>query len=190
MLKKNGLTIALVAGILAVVAWYFFRSEPGPAVAQPPAAVAIPAPATSASLPAESTRRPTPPATPGAPANSDRSDLADALNAPTGNIRADLRCVQDIFVSYQTSVHGPNPVGDNAEITATLTGRNKLAYAFIPPDCPAINVRGELCDRWGTPFLFHQLSGAAMEIRSAGPDRKWGTPDDVALTPEVPGLHL
>ena len=59
----------------------------------------------------------------------------------------------------------------------------RLGFAFIPPGNPAINARGELCDRWGTPFFFHQLSGSQMEIRSAGPDRKLWTPDDEVLTP-------
>jgi hypothetical protein len=80
-------------------------------------------------------------------------------------------------------VRSGNPVGENSEITAALTGRNRLSYAFILPGSPAINSKGELCDRWGTPFFFHQLSGERMEIRSAGPDRKLWTPDDEVLTP-------
>ena len=79
--------------------------------------------------------------------------------------------------------HDGNPVGSNAEITAVLTGKNKLRYAAIPPGHPAINAAGELCDRWGTPFFFHAESGTRMGIRSAGPDKKMWTDDDVALTP-------
>ena len=44
-------------------------------------------------------------------------------------------------------------------------------------------MKGELCDRWGRPFFFHQLSGTKMEIRSAGPARQLWTDDDVVLTP-------
>ena len=76
-------------------------------------------------------------------------------------------------------------MGENSEITAALKGRNKLGFAFIPVDCPAINRKGELCDRWGTPYFFHQLSGEQMEIRSAGPDRKLWTPGDEVLPPSV-----
>ncbi len=96
--------------------------------------------------------------------------LADRLNAPASDIASDLRLLNDIFVQYRSATHGDNPVGENVEITAVLTGRNKLGFSFIPKDHPAINARGELCDRWGTPFFFHQLSGVQMEIRSAGPD--------------------
>jgi hypothetical protein len=112
-----------------------------------------------------------------------RSQLADDLNSPTGDVHADLRLVNEIFVAYRAAVHTGNPVGENGEITAALKGRNKLGFAFIPPDCPALNGKGELCDRWGTPYFFHQLSGERMEIRSAGPDHVLWTADDQVLTP-------
>jgi hypothetical protein len=112
-----------------------------------------------------------------------RSELADGLNSPTGDVHADLRLVNEIFVAYRGALHSGNPVGENAEITAALKGRNRIGFAFIPPDCPALNARGELCDRWGTPYFFHQLSGEKMEIRSAGPDRVLWTADDQVLTP-------
>jgi len=113
----------------------------------------------------------------------ERSHLADGLNSPGGSSRSDLRLVDQVFIAYRSALHSGNPVGENAEITAALKGRNKLGYAFIPPDSPAINSKGELCDRWGTPYFFHQLSGEKMEIRSAGPDRKLWTADDEVLTP-------
>jgi hypothetical protein len=122
------------------------------------------------------------PAAPAAAAQG-RSQLAEDLNSPTGDIHADLRLVNEIFIAFRGALHSGNPVGENVEITAALKGRNKLGFAFIPPDCPAINARGELCDRWGSPFFFHQLSGEKMEIRSAGPDRVLWTADDQVLTP-------
>jgi hypothetical protein len=121
----------------------------------------------------------------GAPAagTGERSQLADDLNSATGDVHADLRLVNELFIAYRAGVRSGNPVGENSEITAALKGRNKLGFAFIPPDNPAINPKGELCDRWGTPYFFHQLSGEKMEIRSAGPDHRLWTADDVVLTP-------
>ena len=115
----------------------------------------------------------------------DIAALADALNSPATDIRADLRLVSDILETFRTNFpREGNPVGTNAEITAILTGKNKLRLALIPPDHPAINrTTGELCDRWGTPFFFHAESGTRMTIQSAGPDKKHHTPDDVAFTP-------
>jgi hypothetical protein len=112
-----------------------------------------------------------------------RSELANGLNSPAGDVRADLRIVDQIFAAYRSALHMGNPIGENREITATLKGRNKLGFEFLPADNPAINSKGELCDRWGTPYFFHQMSGEKMEIRSAGPDRTLWTADDAVLTP-------
>jgi hypothetical protein len=113
-----------------------------------------------------------------------RSTLADALNAPGGDIHADLRIVLEVIDTFRTNFpRAGNPVGDNPEITAALTGKNKLRLALIPPDHRAIDRAGELCDRWGTPFFFHAESATRMEIRSAGPDRKMWSADDVVLAP-------
>jgi hypothetical protein len=79
-----------------------------------------------------------------------------------------------------------NPVGTNAEITAALAGRNQLRLVLLPPDPPAINPAGDLCDRWGTPFFFHAESATKMEIRSAGPDQKMWTDDDLVAAPSSP----
>jgi hypothetical protein len=118
-----------------------------------------------------------------AAAVGERSHLADFLNSPRTDVHSDLRIINAIFIAYRGAVHQENPVGENVEITAVLKGRNKLGFAFIPPDCPALNAKGELCDRWGSPYFFHQLSGELMEIRSAGPDRRLWTADDEVLTP-------
>ena len=112
------------------------------------------------------------------------SAFADALNAADRDISADLLTLATVLESFRSNFPSSgNPVGDNAEIAAVLTGRNALRLAMIAPDHRALNAQGELCDRWGTPFFFHQLSGSEMEIRSAGPDRSLHTPDDAVLTP-------
>ena len=110
--------------------------------------------------------------------------IAARLNAPDSSIARDLEILQQVFDTWRSNFpHEGNPVGENAEITAALAGENRLGFALIPKNHPAINARGELCDRWGTPFRFHQLSGERMEIRSAGPDRTFATADDAVWTP-------
>jgi hypothetical protein len=113
----------------------------------------------------------------------ERSRLVEGLNSPQGDIHADLRMLDALFIAFRGATHAGDPVGENNEITAVLRGKNRLGYAFIPQDFPAVNAKGELCDRWGTPFFFHQLSGERMEIRSAGPDHRLWTEDDQVLTP-------
>lgn len=129
-----------------------------------------------------------PPPRPGAVANGasaePRSTLADALNSPATDVRADLRLISDVLGTFRTNFpQDGNPTGTNAEITAALTGRNRLRLALIPGDHPAINREGELCDRWGTPFFFHNESATRTEIRSAGPDRRLWTDDDATFAP-------
>ena len=80
------------------------------------------------------------------------------------------------------SQFGANPVGTNPEITSALNGGNSKQVVLIDPeDGLRINERGELIDNWGTPFFFHQVSAKEMEIRSAGPDRRLWTTDDLVL---------
>ena len=110
--------------------------------------------------------------------------VGEGLNQVGGSIERDLGIVDEVLAAWQTNFPGQgNPVGLNVEITASLTGRNKLRLDLIPADHPAINAAGELCDRWGSPFIFHQISGDIMELRSAGPDRVAYTEDDTVFDP-------
>jgi hypothetical protein len=111
--------------------------------------------------------------------------LLAGLNAPDGDINRDLAIIAGVFEAWRLNFVGEgHPVGENHEITEALAGRNRLRLVLIPPDHPAINARGEWCDRWGTPWFFHQRSGTAMELRSAGPDRRLFTADDATWAPE------
>jgi hypothetical protein len=74
---------------------------------------------------------------------------------------------------------GENPVGTNAEIMKAVMGDNPKGARLGPPEGQGLNGNGELMDRWGTPYFFHQLSKTNMEIRSAGPDRMLYTEDDI-----------
>jgi hypothetical protein len=168
--------------VLAAVAWRYW---PRPAASRPAeirVAAAHP-PASGGGAPNLPHANPNPPTPEGAAIVDAPSELADQLNSPSTDIHSDLRTLNAIFVAYRGATHTANPVGDNIDITAVLTGRNPLGFAFIPKNHPAINADGELCDRWGTPFFFHQLSGEEMEIRSAGPDHKLWTADDQVLSP-------
>ncbi len=115
------------------------------------------------------------------------ASLATELNSPRSDITRDLNFINDLFTNWRINFpHLGHPFGENSEITAALLGENPYRLPLMPRDHPAINAAGELTDRWGTPFLFHALASDRMEIRSAGPDKKFGTADDVRLTP--PGI--
>jgi hypothetical protein len=90
----------------------------------------------------------------------------------------DLDAVRRMFGDFRTRMGG-NPVGTNAEIMKALMGNNPAQARLGPPDGQRVNANGELLDRWGTPYFFHQLSKDSMEIRSAGPDAQLWTADDL-----------
>jgi len=108
---------------------------------------------------------------------------ADLLNSPSQSPRADTLLLVNLLGLYRTVLHTTDPVGDNEEITAILTGKNHLGYAFIRPGSPAINAQGQLCDRWGRPYFFHQISGTQMQVRSGGPNGRMWTKEAIVAGP-------
>jgi hypothetical protein len=100
---------------------------------------------------------------------------AEFLNLPPSTVLENMRTT----IHSYASMFGGNPVGVNAEITTALCGDNPKHANFLKPDGNRVNEKGELVDPWGTPYFFHQLSGTEMEVRSAGPDKKLWTDDDL-----------
>lgn len=74
---------------------------------------------------------------------------------------------------------GGNPVGSNAEIVQALQGGNPGKANYMPQSAMRLNGNGELIDKWGRPYFFHANSATEMEVRSAGPDGRLFTPDDI-----------
>jgi hypothetical protein len=108
-----------------------------------------------------------PPATPG----------GKAAGISSESVAIDLDKVTLSLRDFRT-IAGENPTGTNAEITRALNGGNPK-QARLLPEGQSINANGELIDRWGRPYFFHQLSRTDTEVRSAGPDGVMWTDDDV-----------
>ena len=105
---------------------------------------------------------------------------APLIAATPDAVRDAMDNVQFALRDYRT-VLGENPIGSNAEITKALTGDNLKQVKIPVPPGSSVNGEGEMCDRWGRPYFFHQLSGKQMEIHSAGPDGTMGTGDDLVV---------
>jgi hypothetical protein len=129
---------------------------------QQPASVSIPAASSSVQMPAT-------PAT-------GQVDTLYATLPPTTIIENMRTTIRSFAAEY-----GENPVGTNPEIARALAGENPKQIVFLKPDGNRLNANGELVDPWGTAYFFHQLSGTEMEIRSAGPDKKMWTADDLVI---------
>ncbi|WP_345735286.1 hypothetical protein [Prosthecobacter algae] len=108
--------------------------------------------------------------------------MADDLSAKVHSPARDLELVDEFLDLYRRVFQQGNPIGLNEDITAVLTGRNARNGILFPPASPLI-VKGQLVDRWGTPYWFHPNSSYQMEIRSAGPDKNLFTQDDVVKNP-------
>ena len=160
-----------------------------------------PVPAKGELVPATVSTSTTPPTSPAAPPSSQKADPARSVRPPDSAgedapppagtpppliaatpeaVREAMDNVQFALRDYRT-VLGENPIGSNAEITKALTGDNLKQVKIPVPTGSSVNGEGEMCDRWGTPYFFHQLSGKQMEIHSAGPDGKMGTGDDLVV---------
>lgn len=99
-------------------------------------------------------------------------------NLPPATILENMRAAVRLYYAQFRE----NPVGDNAEISRALTGENPKQVVFVQPeDGLKLNSLGQMIDHWGTPIFFHSLSRSEMEIRSAGPDRRMWTSDDLML---------
>jgi hypothetical protein len=169
---------------LAVAAWaIWWTSRPAtvaPQRRETDAVVPSAPPATQQGSNAEPLKKPEPEAQSAVPPVS---EPAGAVPAPStaalspAVADADLEKVQMTFRDYQNAL-GENPVGTNAEITKALLGDNLKQLQLSVPAGSRLNEKGEMIDRWGTPYFFHQLSAKQMEIRSAGPDRQLWTADD------------
>ena len=90
----------------------------------------------------------------------------------------EVQRIQGTVRKYRAAF-GQNPVGSNPEITRALAGKNPTGARFLDTAGVEQNDAGELLDLFGTPYFFHPVSGSIMEIRSAGPDRKLFTADDI-----------
>lgn len=157
------------------------RSVPVPAASRSAEAVFHSAEATR-----EATSRPAAPA----PAQSIAENVtvevptAPARDFTTGTAKQKQRgatnpqllAVKGMLRDYRAAI-GQNPVGNNSEITKALLGANPRRAQFISPVAKLNNER-ELVDGRNHPFFFHQISGAQMEVRSAGPDGVMWTSDD------------
>jgi hypothetical protein len=116
----------------------------------------------------------------------DAAALARTLNAPDGSAEQDVQTLSTLLELFRRANDGAIPAGGlNEEITAQMLGKNGRHLAVLPQDCPGLDSAGRLLDRWGRPYFLHPLSREILEIRSAGPDGKFGTADDVEVGEEA-----
>jgi len=81
------------------------------------------------------------------------------------------------------------PLSANEDWAALFVGQNAAHERFLSDSNLALNASGQLIDRWGTPLFFHALGGGRYEVRSAGPDGRLWTDDDLHRNPDGSFRH-
>lgn len=112
------------------------------------------------------------------------------LHSPETDGKVDVSAIQAVLSGLAQSLQGNlPPIGDDRDLARALLGRNRDGLAFLTADSPAYDSpTGHLRDRWGTPYFVHPRAPRDFEIRSAGPDKKLFTHDDLVASqgPYVP----
>ena len=175
-------TGSAVALALTATALWLLREEPPAPVAV--RAAAAPESAETREAPRLAPPAPAPAAAPAAPLASARtrgSPLAAELNAPGFDAQHDVATLHAMLRQYLHALRGRqgHPIGNDSDLARVLTGRNPMKLVVLPPQHAALTPDGRLRDRWGTPYFIHPRGRLAFEIRSAGPDRRLFTADDV-----------
>jgi hypothetical protein len=169
-MRKSAIAWLVLAAILASIVWFAYRpGKPQPAPVPPPVSTVVP--------------RPTPPELlEPRPASAERPiESWERLLARDGSPQEDRDALADLVTNYLQALPDSRrpPLGTNDEITRALTDRDSLGDAALPDNHPGI-IGGQLVDRWGNPWHFHQQSADLIEVRSAGPDGRLFTNDDIA----------
>lgn len=96
---------------------------------------------------------------------------------PENDLTLMYRLMENSLLLLKSS--GSRPLSANEDWAALLCGQNAAHERFLPETHVALDRQGRLVDRWGTPLFFHALGGGRYELRSAGPDGKMWTADDL-----------
>ena len=162
-MKRLG-AFLLVVVVIAAAVWWRSRPAVSPVVAVgPPAVVSSPPPAALPAPPPVGTR------------------LLEGYGDPARPPERDLAAMALVMENFLLLNKGAatRPLSANEEWAAALRGLAGWSERFLPADHPALNRRGQLVDRWGTPLFFHAVGAGRWEVRSAGPDRAMWTADDL-----------
>ena len=110
-------------------------------------------------------------------------EILAAYATPGQSPQQDLQDLQNLLATAFTLIKRTDSrsYATNRDLVLFLQGQNKGKEQFLPQSgIPhVINSDGQLIDRWQTPLQLHLLSEQDLELRSAGPDQKLWTADDL-----------
>lgn len=178
-MKRQPLFISVAVGTILLLVWLSLK-RPFLSTVRPPASAPSTSPAATGV-----TITVSPTALPATPADQSRPLLGEAIlrdyARPSLPPENDLTLLSRLMDNFQLLVKSSadRPMSANEDWAGAFRGKNPAHERFLPDSHVALNAQGQLVDRWGTPLFFHALGGRRFEIRSAGPDRKFWTDDDL-----------
>lgn len=87
--------------------------------------------------------------------------------------------IENACLNYMMEYNQFPPATDNKTLAAALLGDNPRHIVFLALTPSQLNADHEIIDQWGTPFRVSLQGGTGVRIVSAGPDKVFGTSDDV-----------
>lgn len=158
---------AVVILLVAATVFLFWKSRQGERAAEP-----VPVPTVSQSVP-----RVTEPTA----GEKLLKGYGDDATPPI----EDLKMLHRVMGGYFSVIKDPYrfPIGGNEDLAAALRGENPNREIFVPAGHRLFSKDGLVVDRWGTPLQVHPEGWRQVGFRSAGPDRKLFTEDDLVLLP-------
>lgn len=167
--------LLLLAGVAAIRVWNQSRPQPPPpepAGAVVPQDVIPPGIVVTESSPLVPT-----PSLHSAPGDPLLAGYGNPARPPKEDLVLLTRALSNFLLVHKQAID--RPLSANEEWSVTLRGKRPGTEAWISEGSPALDSQQRLIDRWQTPLHFHALGHKQWEIRSAGPDRKLWTEDDL-----------
>jgi len=105
------------------------------------------------------------------------ADYASVGQTAKQDLQLFYNYLQNVFLLIK--IHDTRHYASNEELAQYLLGKNPYKTPYLSQDSKTLNSQGQIIDRWGSPLHIHTISQKLLELRSAGPDKKLFTKDDL-----------
>jgi len=109
-------------------------------------------------------------------------DYANSNTTPQHDLILLAQLMDNFTLLVKTAAD--RPLSANEDWAQALRGLNPSGQRFLPDNHAVFNSQHQLIDRWGTPLFFHAEAKGQYAIRSAGPDGRLWTADDLQRNPD------
>jgi len=177
-MKTQWKILAVLLLIAGPIAWQVSRrSRPGSTPPAPAPAIVQKDVIPPGIVVTESSPIVPPPSIISAPGDRLLGGYGNPAQPPKDDLVLLARALSNFLLIHKQS--SDRPLSANEEWSAALRGKRPGTEPWFSESSPALDSQQRLIDRWQTPLHFHALGNKQWEIRSAGPDRKLWTEDDL-----------